>query len=55
MHFSSGKTLNEKEKWLGWVNMHFKSDFDDTLRKIGRLPVSQTTEIISLIDDALKP
>ena len=46
MHFTTGRALDNSKMRLEWVRMAFKSDFIETLRQVGRLPVTNTVEAI---------
>ena len=48
MHFTIGRELDNAKMRLEWVRMAFKSDFIETLRQVGRLPVTNTVEAIAV-------
>ena len=48
MHFTISRALDNRKMRLEWVRMAFKSDFIETLRQVGRLPVTNTAEAIKV-------
>ena len=51
MHFTSQTTSDEGHAQQNWHAMLFRSDFFDTLKDYGRLPVQSFKEQLQLISE----